>query len=102
MIAASVAAGLDPEAIWRITPAELRAWFDGKAKARREEHRERIALAWQINALHRTKTLPPLAKLLPGAQPKRMTDQQLTIAGKALYATLGGNVEDWAQVERAG
>ncbi len=53
-------AGCDPARFWKITPAEAAREMRGKAAIIRREQEQLAWLAWHIEALARTKKLPPL------------------------------------------
>lgn len=57
-------AGLDPARFWTITPAEAAREMRGRATARRHEQQQLAWLAWHIEALARTKKLPPLREMM--------------------------------------
>lgn len=93
MHTAWVASGLDPARFWVITPKEIDREMLGINRSREREADERIALAWYIVALDRTKKLPKLETLLPSRNTprQRQTPEQHLVAMKTIFLAFGGD-----------
>jgi hypothetical protein len=59
-----VEAGCDPARFWNVTPAEAAREMQGKAALRHKEQQRFAWLAWHIEALARSKKLPPLKDMV--------------------------------------
>ena len=93
MHTAWVAAGFDPARFWEITPREVDREMAGVVRNREREADERIALAWYIVALDRTKKLPKLETLLPSRTRvrQRQTPEEHLVAMKTIFLAFGGD-----------
>ena len=92
-----VAAGLEPERFWQITPSEVDREMRGTRKRIEREADERMSLAWHIVALDRTKKLPKLETLLIGGKPgnrRRQSSDEHLVAMKSIFLAFGGNPEE--------
>lgn len=93
MHTAWVASGFDPARFWVITPKEVDREMLAALRSREREADERIALAWYIVALDRTKKLPKLEALLPSrnSNRQRQTPEQHLVAMKSIFLAFGGD-----------
>jgi hypothetical protein len=66
MMRAYVAAGLNPDGFWKLTPRLYLAQMRGASDRMDGEQRDRAWLAWHVEALSRQKTLPDAAKFIAG------------------------------------
>lgn len=64
-------AGCDPARFWNVTPAEAAREMRGKAELRHNEQQRFAWLAWHIEALARSKKLPPLKDMVGTKSRKR-------------------------------
>jgi len=65
-----VAAGLDPETFWRITPKEMSVHFAGAARRVRAEQKRLGWAAYQGAALSRTAKFPKFTDFMRDEKPK--------------------------------
>ena len=78
-------AGCDPARFWTITPAEAAREMRGRATVRQREQQQLAWLAWHIEALARTKKLPPLKDMVGSKRPRGETqDPEVLIANLKL------------------
>lgn len=79
-------AGCDPARFWTVTPAVAAREMRGMATRRTHESQRDAWLAWHIEALARTKKLPPLKDMMGGK--KRRTngaqDREILLANLKL------------------
>ena len=73
-----MAAGLDPDAFWRLTPRLYLTHMEGAHKRMEREARDMAWAVWHVAALGRAKKLPRLNQFIPAeknAAPKPVTWQ---------------------------
>lgn len=68
-----IAAGLNPETFWRITPKEMIAHFAGAARRAKVEQKRLAWAAYQTAALTRTDKFPRFSDFI-GDKPARTVD----------------------------
>lgn len=76
---------------WKVTPYDFSIILQGYRERKQIEQADTIAHAWLIEALHRTKGLPKLEKLLEKPK-KKMSDDEMMKMCMALNKLFGGEV----------
>ena len=88
-------AGCDPARFWTITPAEAAREMQGRTTVRRHEQQQMAWLAWHIEALARTKKLPPLKDMMgPPRRPGTRQDPDIMLANLKLAFGFVGETEN--------
>lgn len=96
-----VEAGFEPARFWDISLAEADREMRGAVNRWRREANERVALAWNIVALDRTKKLPKLESLMAKASHTRRkkSPEELLAAMKSIFLAFGGNPEELRETQ---
>jgi hypothetical protein len=87
---------MEPEAFYKMTPAEFWVKAEGYNRSRIERVNELLFLAWHIAYFTREPKPPKLKDVLIGdhkssAESKEQTPEQMVVACKMITAALGGN-----------
>jgi hypothetical protein len=89
-----VEAGSDPARFWGITPAEAAREMRGRASVRRHEQQQMAWLAWHIEALSRSKKLPPLKDMMGSGRSRgERQDPDVLLANLKLAFGIDGETQ---------
>lgn len=82
-------AGGDPARFWSVTPREAAREMQAMMARRRADHDQTAWLAWHIEALARTKKLPPLRDMLSTSKRGRRERQDPETLAAAIKLAFG-------------
>lgn len=87
-------AGGDPERFWTVTPRQASREMQAMAARRRHDQNQFGWLAWHIEALARTKKLPPLKDMMGAPRkPRPPQDPEIMIANIKMAFGYPGEVK---------
>ncbi len=77
LLADAMELGLKPDEFWNMTPKELALYAAAQARRVQNEIRRNLATAWNIAALVRAATLPPLSQILDQNEVAELSEEEL-------------------------
>ena len=77
LLADAMELGLKPDEFWNMTPKELALYAAAQARRVQNEIRRGLATAWNIAALVRAATLPPLSQILDQNEAAELSEEEL-------------------------